>query len=34
MTRKEEMEMLRSHFDTTDTYRTPLAGEALRDFYR
>lgn len=33
MTRKEEMEMLRSHFDTTDTHRTPLAGEALRDFY-
>lgn len=34
MSRKAEMENLRAHFDTTDTQRTPLAGESLRDFYR
>jgi hypothetical protein len=34
MSRKDEMEMLRGHFDTTDTLRTPQSGESLRDFYR
>ena len=32
--RRVEMDTLRSHFDTTDSHRTPLSGENLRDFYR
>jgi hypothetical protein len=34
MSRREEMDAIRAHFDTTDADRTPLGGESLRDFYR
>lgn len=30
---RAEMEGLRSHFDMTDSSRTPLAEETLRQFY-
>jgi len=31
---RAEMEGLRAHLDTTDSMRTPLSGETLRQFYR
>ncbi len=31
---RAEMEGLRSHFDMTDSNRTPLGEETLRQFYR
>lgn len=31
---RAEMEALRREFDLTDSQRTPVAGEALRAFYR
>lgn len=31
---RAEMEGLRAHLDTTNSDRTPLSGETLRQFYR
>ena len=31
---RAEMEGLRAHLDTTNSERTPLSGETLRQFYR